>query len=725
MKKKKKMLVITGILLVLILAAGGGYQLKYRSGNYSDKRIPMEEVKAEMEAAAGVEIETDGTYLTYGELDVLLGKLHLNDYITYSKERNSKKISQKDWNKIYEQVLDYLDTNQKIIKKELMVLKVSSKERKVYTSEGTFGFSGKLTRTTPFEVYEVYCKDGQLLGLAGKSEKQGMLMNAYLKSVKDGKLTFLFDKQEYKIKTNTKKQSIQPSVCDLVFEKNEVAEIRKKEATIEGKLITMDTKKIEIEGYGQIPLAGRVPVYSDYDGLKEVSMEDIVLDNMKVSYVVGEGMVQAILIHEPADIKNIRVLILNQNSPYYEEIRITSDRDFTVTVNQKDMAYPAGQSVSAKELIGDSTETVLRCTPSEGGSLYSVKEDGSPVGETYSGSFELRKTAEGYTLVNVLDLETYICGVLPSEMPESFEPEALKAQAVCARSYAYIQLMRGDYAALGAHVDDSTNYQVYNKQPCSDKSREAVAATAGEVLKYNGSIIEAYYFSTSCGHTGSMKNWNKSENETNGYLKGVWVKSQTGTQNLAEEESFRNYVSGTDSDAYECQTPYFRWKATLDFNEKNETLRNLLDGMKKASPESVGFILGGAEKENSKGLGALKSVSVAERGDSGSILTLKICFENGEVLLKNEYNIRKLLGCAMTEVVCQDGTKNINSSVLPSAYCSIDYDGATNTAAVTGGGFGHGIGMSQYGANAMAKAGMSYENILKFYYQDITLEKLY
>ena len=185
MKKKKKMLVITGILLVLILAAGGGYRFKYRSGNYSDKRIPMEEVKAEMEAAAGVEIETDGTYLTYGELDVFLGKLHLNDYITYSKERNFKKISQKDWNKIYEQVLDYLDTNQKIIKKELMVLKVSSKERKVYTSEGTFRFSGKLTRTTTFEVYEVYCKDGQLLGLAGKSEKQGMLMNAYLKSVKD------------------------------------------------------------------------------------------------------------------------------------------------------------------------------------------------------------------------------------------------------------------------------------------------------------------------------------------------------------------------------------------------------------------------------------------------------------------------------------------------------------------------------------------------------------
>ena len=78
---------------------------------------------------------------------------------------------------------------------------------------------------------------------------------------------------------------------------------------------------------------------------------------------------------------------------------------------------------------------------------------------------ELRHSEQGYTVVNKISLEDYICGVPPSEMPEKFHVEALKAQAICARSYACMQMVKGDYAALGAHVDDSTNYQVYNKNP--------------------------------------------------------------------------------------------------------------------------------------------------------------------------------------------------------------------------------------------------------------------
>ena len=65
--------------------------------------------------------------------------------------------------------------------------------------------------------------------------------------------------------------------------------------------------------------------------------------------------------------------------------------------------------------------------------------------------------------MNSVPFETYLTAVVPSEMPSTYEKEALKAQAVCARSYAYIQLMRADLAAFGAHINDSTSYQVYNK----------------------------------------------------------------------------------------------------------------------------------------------------------------------------------------------------------------------------------------------------------------------
>lgn len=94
-----------------------------------------------------------------------------------------------------------------------------------------------------------------------------------------------------------------------------------------------------------------------------------------------------------------------------------------------------------------------------------------------------------------------ICRTSFRVKPASCEPEALKAQAVCARSYACIQLLRGDLAEYGAHIDDSTAYQVYNRVTDADAAREAVIATQGEVLSYQGNIVEAYYFSTSMGYT--------------------------------------------------------------------------------------------------------------------------------------------------------------------------------------------------------------------------------
>ena len=108
---------------------------------------------------------------------------------------------------------------------------------------------------------------------------------------------------------------------------------------------------------------------------------------------------------------------------------------------------------------------------------------------------ELRHSEQGYTVVNKTSLEDYICGVLPSEMPEKFHVEALKAQAIC--SYlTCMQMVKGDYAALGAHVDDSTNYQVYNKNPAGEKSVKAVEY-GWSGIKIQGNVVEAYYYSTS------------------------------------------------------------------------------------------------------------------------------------------------------------------------------------------------------------------------------------
>ena len=99
---------------------------------------------------------------------------------------------------------------------------------------------------------------------------------------------------------------------------------------------------------------------------------------------------------------------------------------------------------------------------------------------SYLGSFELFSSAEGMILVNELPLEEYLYAVVPSEMPASYELEALKAQAVCARSYAYNQTQGLSYPEYNAHVDDSTSFQVYGNSKEQESAVRAVDETRGQ-----------------------------------------------------------------------------------------------------------------------------------------------------------------------------------------------------------------------------------------------------
>ena len=117
---------------------------------------------------------------------------------------------------------------------------------------------------------------------------------------------------------------------------------------------------------------------------------------------------------------------------------------------------------------------------------------------TYPGNLEIVREEESLVLINELYLENYLKRVVPSEMPASYEKEALKAQAVCARTYAYRQIQGNSYRQYGAHVDDSTKFQVYNNLESGNASDMAVNETYGKLLLYQGQAAEAFYFSTSC-----------------------------------------------------------------------------------------------------------------------------------------------------------------------------------------------------------------------------------
>lgn len=104
-------------------------------------------------------------------------------------------------------------------------------------------------------------------------------------------------------------------------------------------------------------------------------------------------------------------------------------------------------------------------------------------------------------VINKVKIEDYLKQVVPSEMPESFGVEALKAQAVAARTYALSDYLKNRYEKDGFHVKDTTESQVYNNAKENESSTKAIEATSGKVLMNDGKPIDAKYFSTSSGFT--------------------------------------------------------------------------------------------------------------------------------------------------------------------------------------------------------------------------------
>lgn len=298
---------------------------------------------------------------------------------------------------------------------------------------------------------------------------------------------------------------------------------------------------------------------------------------------------------------------------------------------------------------------------------------------SYAGALELRAVSGGIVIINELPVESYLCKVVPSEMPASYELEALKAQAVCARSYARRQMESYGYPEYEAHVNDSTDFQVYNNSQPMEKSSQAVRETEGETVRYNGGIATTYYYSTSCGQTTSMEAWGNAPDDGNAYLKSV-------------------SVCGDDGEDYEKSLPWYRWEAVVSI----ETLSGLVSA------------------NTGTDVGLLQQVEVTKRGPGDVALEIKAAGDKNTVTVQTENKIRAALGGGGYQITKNDGSVTQSSALLPSAFFTIEkQDGAF---VIKGGGFGHGIGMSQNGANEMAKQGKNYQEILKLFYQGVEIE---
>ena len=427
--------------------------------------------------------------------------------------------------------------------------------------------------------------------------------------------------------------------------------------------------------------------------------------------------------------KMIRVLIMDQGykSYYHEEMQIEFQGKFEGSSGE---IYETGETLELTPASGLLAGGNFVLSPLEENARIKISSlsrgQGAP---SYRGSLTIYKDENGLRIVNTLPLEEYLWAVVPSEMPASYPEEALKAQAVCARTYACVQMTDSYLESLGAQVDDSVSYQVYQNSGEAEEAIRAVEETSGEVLLNQGALINAYYFSTSCGATGTEEIWWEGNASLTPYLQAKTVNAEGEAVDLSSEEAFEEFLEEEDEGCFDADVSWYRWEAQADLDTLTENVNAALKSRYAANPEAVLTKEGDAfVSREIESVGRIQGLEVLERDAGGAAVRLQIRGSEHTVQVMTEYNVRALLNLQGCTVQRGDGTAVAGSSLLPSACVLItpvfDEDGELAAWHFEGGGYGHGVGLSQNGADCMAEQGMSCEEILQFYYPGAELTAL-
>ncbi len=307
-------------------------------------------------------------------------------------------------------------------------------------------------------------------------------------------------------------------------------------------------------------------------------------------------------------------------------------------------------------------------------------DDGEPVevnGRGYRGALELGRGGDGVRVVNRLAMEEYLVGVVSAEMGRRTAQEraALEAQAVAARTYALRHLGRG---GQGFDLVATVSAQVYHGTAREEPlAREAVAATRGQILTWDGAPIDAFYSSTCGGHTESAG--------------AVFVGGD------------RPYLPARpdvadDGTAWCAASPRFRWRERWTAQELAAILRRTLaaEGLSTARATD------------------LREMRVLDRSGSGRIATLELAGSAGRTPVR---------GSAIRRVLATTG-----GGLLWSADFTVRISrqgGRLERVEAEGRGSGHGVGMCQWGAIGRARAGQDYRTILTSYYPGTELVTVY
>lgn len=542
--------------------------------------------------------------------------------------------------------------------------------------------------------------------------------------------------------------AVREQVADVTLTDGQVTEIYVMAEKINGKILGAGEDWIEVEGYGRLPLAADYRGYRLYDSLEMCTARDIRFGYSFTDLCLEDGEICGVLLVKEEAMEYIRVLVRSaENGSLHTQPVLTADTGFSVIYgsyeDRKTEVHQAGEEILfAADSPYFEGERVWVVPDVLTGKVTLKSEERSQGTPSYRGTMELLRTEGGIAVINQVLLEEYLYSVVPSEMPSKYPAEALKAQAVCARTYAYGHMEHAGFPQYGAHVDDSTSYQVYNNILEQESTTTAVKETYGQLLyTAENTLAGTYYYSTSCGVGSDANVWKTEAASRITYLHARHLSKTTMAQVLAdgtepeelgeklrEEEAFAAFIRSENQDDFEVEEGWYRWSYEVEELDPEY----MLEILKKRYAANSRLVLtlkdGEYVSEEIGGLGEIRELCIAKRGAGGVADELIIEAEKGTYKVITEHNIRYVLNNGESRIVRKDGSKVKCPTILPSGFFVITAgkeDGNVVGYTLTGGGFGHGVGMSQNGARSMAKSGWSAGDILAFFYEGCTVKNIY
>lgn len=445
---------------------------------------------------------------------------------------------------------------------------------------------------------------------------------------------------------------------------------------------------------GAFPFIGLTPTESNNEALRALSKirelgfnGTIIAFNMIPGYIIEIGRFFDLL---EAELFRLKI------AEFFPEATIlpTIKKGILINISDFEVLFPTMDN----QALGN----ILSLKPF-GSSMINFKQ------KVYRGAINIiwSSNQELFNVINEIYIEEYLLGVVPSEMPDSFNLEALKTQAITARTYALKNKDR--FKKEGFDLCDTSMSQVYGGFLAEKtKSTQAVNDTFGIILNFQGELANTFYHSTSGGLTENIEN--------------VWGGNPVP------------YLVSVES-PYESGSPYYEWVRIFSASETSTRINNLL---KDRGLSSIGNVI---------------NIQVTRRGFSPRILSAKIIGDKNTVevsgsFLKSAFNLRetwayfefdggpgklvsiigrdeKIYERTLGEVLNPSQQSSLNSIIIRGRSTETKIPLSWQNLTIKGRGWGHGVGMSQWGAQGMAQAGWNYVRILNHFYPGTTLIKIY